>query len=313
MNKVLLIGGQYMALEYLKILRHLEMDHCVVVNSTETAVKLKRFCECDVFSGGAENLDIEGLGITHVIVAVGVTELFHVTKTVVSAGVSKVLVEKPGALNDFEAEHIARSVSALGPKVFIGYNRRFYHSVAMAKKLAEEDSDILSCTFEFTEWSSQIADLQKDRMTKERWVVSNSSHVLDLFVYLCGFPSQISTYTSDTLDWHPASAIFSGAGLTERGVLFSYTANWKAPGRWGIELLTKNRRLILSPLEELKVISRHEPQMQNVKLKKSDPQFKDGLIEQVRAFLNDSYDERLVPVDVHARSLNLFAKIAGYQ
>ena len=50
-----------------------------------------------------------------------------------------------------------------------------------------------------------------------------------------------------------------------------------------------------------------------VKLKKSDPQFKDGLIEQVRAFLNDSYDERLVPVDVHARSLNLFAKIAGYQ
>ena len=35
--------------------------------------------------------------------------------------------------------------------------------------------------------------------------------------------------------------------------LFSYQANWNAPGRWGIEILTSQHRLYLRPMEKLQI------------------------------------------------------------
>ena len=49
---------------------------------------------------------------------------------------------------------------------------------------------------------------------------------------------------------------FSGAGISISGALFSYQANWQSAGRWSVEILTKKNRLILCPLEELKVQKR---------------------------------------------------------
>lgn len=37
--------------------------------------------------------------------------------------------------------------------------------------------------------------------------------------------------------------------------MFSFPnfADWEAPGRWGVEVLTRNNRLILRPMEHLQV------------------------------------------------------------
>ena len=40
------------------------------------------------------------------------------------------------------------------------------------------------------------------------------------------------------------AALVAGAGVTENGALFSYHANWEAPGRWSVEIMTKKRRLM---------------------------------------------------------------------
>ncbi|HEY1097942.1 MAG TPA: gfo/Idh/MocA family oxidoreductase, partial [Myxococcota bacterium] len=50
---------------------------------------------------------------------------------------------------------------------------------------------------------------------------------------------------------HPAASRFVGAGVTDRGATFSYGANWESGGRWGVEVMTPRRRLVLRPLEEL--------------------------------------------------------------
>ena len=64
-------------------------------------------------------------------------------------------------------------------------------------------------------------------------------HVVDLAFYLCGKPDEISCYTTGGLNWHSAASVFAGAGITKKNVLFSYNANWGAPGRWGVEIMTK--------------------------------------------------------------------------
>ena len=42
------------------------------------------------------------------------------------------------------------------------------------------------------------------------------------------------------LDWHSSSSQFCGSGITDKGALFSYSADWESPGRWGIEIKTEN-------------------------------------------------------------------------
>lgn len=54
------------------------------------------------------------------------------------------------------------------------------------------------------------------------------------------------------LSWHPKTK-FTGAGLTEKNVLFSYHSNWESAGIWGLELNTYKRKIILRPLEEVQI------------------------------------------------------------
>ena len=83
--------------------------------------------------------------------------------------------------------------------------------------------------------------------------MANSTHVVDLAFFLGGAPEKISSYVGGKLDWHPNGSIFSGAGITKNNTLFSYNANWEAPGRWGVEVITNKSRLILRPLEKLQI------------------------------------------------------------
>ena len=124
-------------------------------------------------------------------------------------------------------------------KVFIAYNRRFYRAVSEAKRLIEGDGGVTSFNFEFTEWSHEIERLSKAPGVKEKWFLGNSTHVVDLAFFLGGKPSEISCYTQGGTDWHPTASLFSGAGVSEHGALFSYNANWESAGRWGVEVLTK--------------------------------------------------------------------------
>ena len=75
---------------------------------------------------------------------------------------------------------------------------------------------------------------------------------IDLAFFLGGEPKELSCFTFDKLAWHKP-AVFTGAGITNTGALFSYQANWNAPGRWGIEILTSQHRLYLRPMEKLQI------------------------------------------------------------
>ena len=116
--------------------------------------------------------------------------------------------------------------------------------------------------------------------------MANSSHVIDLAFYLGGQPTELSSYTAGKLPWHPNAAIYAGAGKTENNALFSYQANWQAPGRWALEFLTSKHRLIFRPMEQLQIQQLGSVAIEPVEIDDSlDHDFKPGLYRQVQAFL----------------------------
>ena len=74
-----------------------------------------------------------------------------------------------------------------------------------------------------------------------KWVISNSSHVLDTVFYLIGNPETLKCQINgqNKIKWHPSGSIFSGFGISSKNIPFSYQANWNSAGRWSIEVLTK--------------------------------------------------------------------------
>lgn len=288
-KNIWLVGTGPMGIEYCKVLQSLNVSFEVIGRGVESAKKFERVTGIIPQTGGMKEYIRNHNSIPHfVIIAVSVEQLAEVAIEVLKAGVKKVLIEKPGGLTAKEIESVAHLAKQNGADVFVAYNRRFYSSVIKAEEIIREDGGVTSFHFEFTEWSHVIEGLQKAPGVKENWFLANSTHVVDLAFFLGGKPKQITSYVSGGTHWHPQASVFTGAGVTERGALFSYHANWEAPGRWGVEVLTKKHRLILRPLEKLQIQKIGSIEFDAVSIDEEfDNKFKPGLYKEVSLFLKD--------------------------
>ena len=169
--------------------------------------------------------------------------------------------------------------------VLVAYNRRFYNSVLHMKDFIKQDGGVSSMTFEFTEWIHKVKPLQRPSRVREHWLIANS-HVIDLAFHLCGKPKNWQCWQNGSFEWHSASARFCGAGITNKGIMFSYLSDWQSAGSWCLELMTAKRRYILKPLEKLQAIKLGNNLIENIELKdQMDIEFKSGLFLQTKKFL----------------------------
>ncbi|MDH4469323.1 MAG: hypothetical protein QE271_14790 [Bacteriovoracaceae bacterium] len=226
------------------------------------------------------------------IIAVTENELTNTLELAIERGIKSILIEKPGSFKMEDIKILLEKSKKVGGKIFIGYNRRFLSSVEKAKKIIAQDGGVTSFHFEFTEWGHVIAPLVKGEGVKEEWLYHNSSHIIDLSFYLAqGIPVKMTSVVGGKIDWHPAGSIFTGTGIIDNGAIFTYHSNWCAPGRWGIELMTKNHRLILRPVEKLQLQKIGEVKIEFVDIDDAiDKEHKPGYFKQVESFLNE--DER---------------------
>ncbi|MBI2063881.1 MAG: Gfo/Idh/MocA family oxidoreductase [Candidatus Yanofskybacteria bacterium] len=306
---ILLVGAGHMAIEYAKVLKAMKLPFVVVGRGKARAKIFKNFTGVDVIVGGVEKW-IKNASVVPetAIVAVSVTELSSVTKKLINCGIHSILVEKPGGLTTSEIKSVAQTARQKGAKVFVAYNRRFYASTQKAMEIIRRDGGARSFMFEFTEWSHQIAKFKIPAAVKRNWFLANSSHVADLAFFLGGEPQKLRAYKSGSLTWHPAGSIFSGAGISKSGALFSYSANWAAPGRWGVEIMTSKSRLIFRPLERLQLQKIGNFAIEEVAIDdKLDKKFKPGLYKQVKAFLSDG--RNLLSINEQVENLKYYEKI----
>lgn len=309
-----LIGSGLMSQAYASVLNTKGLRLEVIGRGVTSARAFETATGCSVHTGGLSGfLATAPAPAEAAIVSVGVEALAETTAQLIQHGVRRILVEKPAALHLEELLQLQAAARAQGSEVLIGYNRRSFASVLRLKELLAEDGGAVSCSFEFTEWGHEIETLVKAPGVKERWALSNSSHVIDLAFHLIGAPAELHAITRGSLPWHTDAAAFVGCGVSQRGVPFSYQANWDAPGRWGVEVLSSQRRFILRPMEALQVMRRGGVAVEAVPLDDAlDKQFKPGLHRQVSDFLSGRPGALCSLAELIA-VWPAFCHIAGYQ
>jgi predicted dehydrogenase len=284
-----IIGSGPMAEAYIKVLQAQRTEFLVIGRGETSAQTLSAQFNIEIKTGGIEKfLKTKPRKCTHAIIAVGVEQLFDVAKLLLDYKIKNILLEKPGILNLKDARTLDKLTKKNKAKISIAYNRRFYASTENALRIIKEDGGVSSMQFEFTEWPHVVTVVQKSKTALKHWLYVNSSHVMDLAFYLGGAPVKIKSFVGGKkkLSWHPDGSIFSGSGVTKKGALFSYSANWLSPGRWGLDILTPKHRLIFRPLEELQIQEigsvKILPRMIDNSL---DLDFKPGIYLQVEKFL----------------------------
>lgn len=285
--EVLIIGTGPIGVEYTILLRAMGHTPRTVGRSQAGCDAYAKTTGLLARPGGIDSISPDEPLPAAAIVATTEPQLGKVTAALVRRGVRKILVEKPGGTDFNEVVDLDKLAKAHGASVYIAYNRRFYASVLRTKQLINDDGGVLSCLFEFTEWAHQIEPLVKEPGTKENLFFNNSTHVIDLAFHLAGWPDALSAYSQGQLSWHER-ARYSGAGQTKNGATFAYFADWQAPGRWSVEVLTRKRRLILKPLEKLQEQLVGSIDINFVKIDDSlDQQYKPGFYRQLHAFLTE--------------------------
>lgn len=313
---ILLIGSGMMAVEYASVLKKLGKKFRVVGRSEKSCLEFFKKTNHEAISGGLEEF------IRHdntevydsAIVAVNVEQLFSTTKLLIEKGISNILVEKPAALSINDINLLNELAEKYSSNVFIAYNRRFYASVLAAKSIITNDGGVTSFTFDITERSYLIEKIVQDKLVKSRWFLANSTHVVDLAFYLCGKPTDINCITGGegVLPWHRNASLFYGSGRTKNNILFSYSGDWSAPGRWSLEVMTKNSRLIFSPMEKLKIQKIGSMAIEDINLEDElDTKFKPGLYHQTKSFIQKDFDGFCTLSD-HLETFKIYLDMAGY-
>ncbi len=242
------------------------------------------------------------------IVALSEEQLGTATINLLNHGVKLILVEKPAGLDFEDIKNVFKLAQKKKAKVYVGYNRRFYASVEKAREIIKKDGGVLSTVFDFTEAVHKIVPLVRASGVKENWFLQNSTHVIDLAFFLAGNPKKMTAYSSGSLPWHKKAAIFSGAGVTKSGALFAYHANWKSAGRWSVEVMTKNHKLILRPMEKLQIQNLGTFEIEDVKIdSKFETDIKHGIYKQVQSFFGNK--QNLCTIKEQVDNLKVYQQI----
>lgn len=315
MKDIWIVGSGAMAREHARVMLELA-NRVLIIGRNQLACKLiKDEFGIDVWDKGLKDALVMLPIPKFVIVATSVDSLFDITMSLLSAGVGRVLVEKPAALQHHELRLLYNASISFNSELFVAYNRRFFPSVQLAKQYLNNDGGAKTISYEFTERSEIVGSLVKPYGVRERWLLSNSTHVIDTAFFLAGTPTQLSTWSSGELSWHKNGARFSGAGQTNSGALFSYIADWDAPGAWSITVTSKKYRLTLSPMERLIVSSKKS---QDIYFDSNDESvlndrlnYKTGVYEQDHCFLTFC-DEHLCTIKEHLINFEYYIRIANY-
>ena len=312
-----IIGAGRMALEHFKVLNHLNKDVIFFANKGESAKQIAKMTSKTVITDNYLN-SAELRNLDQVIVASPIDTLLYITIELVKHKIDSILVEKPLVMNKTDFDLLRKFPNHRN--IFVGFNRRFYKSVQECIRICDNDGGIRSCTFSFDEnirnWKHPYNVLST--FEGKNPIISQSSHLIDLVFHLIGIPKSIEIKAIK-----PSSVIndqiIYGVGESVRDIPFVFMSDWSTPGNWKIELNTNNYKLILSPLETLRItnftrndgVNIENQWLKTVKILDSDEfdtKFKPGIYQQDLAFINRDFD-RLLGLAEYEEAFSFIEKI----
>lgn len=294
---------------YAAVLMARKIQTVAVGRSKESAARFAVETGIETHAGGVTAWGQQNPSPARAIIAVPVEMLARVALEVIAIGCKEILLEKPGGLTRHELEDLEHAAQAANARIYIAYNRRFLASTLRAKQYIKEDGGAVSFSFEFNERLSQRATLQERGIAEkvvQSWFIANSTHVADLAFYMGGTPHSLKGLIGTGPLWNPHPTLFSGAGITKEKVPFSYWSNWEEAGPWSVEVQTPIRKILLSPLETLR-IETAAGQQEVVLDDLLDKNFKPGLYAEVEAFFTSNVD--LPTLSEHLENFSWFEKM----
>ena len=310
------VGYGAMGREYVKALRALNVGTVRVVSrSAEPLLDLNGVPGVATIAGGYRQLTAQAADEEVGIVATPIEELMAAAEHLIACGFRRLLIEKPVALSADAVERLADRCERADVDAACAFNRVAYPSLIEASARIAADGGATSCAYEFTEMIRPEWLTRFSTATLSRWGVANSLHVLSMAHGLIGLPKTVSAYRAGRLAWHPSGAQFVGAGLSERGIPFSYSADWGSAGRWGVEARSAAAAYRLSPLETLMMKTSPTGEWHAVPLAAAYPQVKAGIVEQVAAMMDERARAQvaLVPLRQACALLRFGASVFGYE
>lgn len=313
LKSILVVGTGAIAGEYCKVLHSMGVVPDVVGRNEKKARKFSEVHDVPSFGGGIDQyLKNTSKRYDYAIVATDILNLCSSTCLLMRYGIKNIFTEKPAGMNKAEIERICQVAEENDARVYVAYNRRFYASTAKAMEIIREDGGAKSFNFEFTEWSHVIAPLPTSASIKNAWFLANSTHVVDLAFFLGGEPEKLIGFVTGELNWHKKGCVYAGAGMTRESVLFNYQANWAAPGRWAVEILTSKHRLYFRPMEKLAIQEIGSVAVNEVKIDDSlDLEYKPGFYKEVESFIQEIDDGKKKTIQDQLRYMDYFEQIEG--
>jgi len=153
-----------------------------------------------------------------------------------------VLIEKPVAQKSLEMKN---DLDLDRMNTLVGYNRRFYSSVSNVKEILDGCASIQS------QWIIPEMSWEKSPNSGDRnfFLRENSVHILDLFLYLHGEPSQSTFYNFNNNDFLQSSTSIHKFG---NKAIASLILSFGIPDNTSASFYASNNNYVLKPLEILK-------------------------------------------------------------
>jgi predicted dehydrogenase len=310
-KSIILIGTGPMAKEYAIAFKKMNIHNVTVISKIEKeTTDFSTSFDFKVLHGGYKK-HLPTLPKSDLVVIVTpIPQLLDTAQIAIDSGQTNILIEKPGSL--YSDELLSFSKQLTTQTVRIGYNRLLYPSFHKLKSIVKEER-ITSCHFDFTDWVHTIDFKKYPSNVYSRWGISNSLHLISMAMELIGMPKILTPHNFGSLDWHPSGSIFTGSGISEKNILFSYNADWESAGRWGIELKTTENTYRLIPLEGLFVCHKKSVNWEEIQLDISYPDVKPGIAEEIAAMLTDDKDFGLITLEKASEYNKLAEKILNYK
>ncbi|MBR9824347.1 MAG: hypothetical protein GYB36_00930 [Alphaproteobacteria bacterium] len=313
-KSLLLVGAGPMSIEHFKAAQALGVDVTVCGRGEASADAFEAATGTRPLTGELKDqlASLKSLP-SHALVAVNVAQLGPVTQHLMDAGVSRILLEKPGgATLDQIAELAAADHDS---RIRLAYNRRFFPSMQTARECVREDGGLTSMLIEFNENRPLIASIDKHGAeVKSNWFFANSTHVVDSAFFVAGLPGEVPEHPVQAFTRGDAQALpplvsYSGAGAIDEWV-YSWHADWRSAGRWGLEICTPKRRLILKPMETLQEMASGSFRMTPVELIMAEPEgVKPGLYNMISCFMENPDHEDLLTMRDQLSRLRVFNRM----
>ena len=202
-----------------------------------------------------------------------------------------VLIEKPVAQKSLDLKN---DLDLDRMNTLVGYNRRFYSSVTDIKEILDGSA------FSQSQWTIPEISWEKSPSSNDRnfFLLENSVHILDLFLYLHGAPSQSTFYSYNSSDFLQGS---TSIHKFEKKAIASLTISFGIPDNTSASFYASNNYYLLKPFEILKKFTdittepandltpfkRYLP-TESIKwqISEDDLSFKPGFFKQYRELMN---------------------------